>query len=321
MEERGVLDPEMKLGGLHLQKPANLAKGDTPVCSNTPQKPETPLEILGGGGQGGGGPANEIQMESNGQHYTGPLAGQEGGGGGSSLDQHGKTSPTSQRTAPTKNLTEKERPLDNHGENNLPTPQRSALTILMRKEARVGGKELKPDKKDRKKSAKEEPRDQAGMRRMMDKWIHGKDAVVVKVVEGRKTEVVEEQETAVQRARKLFEGATILPDKHEEWRKERKSKRKREQEQEDTDKEQNREVRRKECLGSVCKKPENNLKFNFTFRNPGDQEQGEQAEGEGQDPDQVEEEVGDAEHLLAHQPTAPRQLDSGRGLSLRNNIV
>ena len=82
------------------------------------------------------------------------------------------------------------------------------MTILMRKEARVGGKELKPDKKDRKKSAKEEPRDQAGMRRMMDKWIHGKDAVVVKVVEGRKTEVVEEQETAVQRARKLFSGET-----------------------------------------------------------------------------------------------------------------
>ena len=54
MEERGVLDPEMKLGGLHLQKPANLAKGDTPVCSNTPQKPETPLEILGGGVKGGG---------------------------------------------------------------------------------------------------------------------------------------------------------------------------------------------------------------------------------------------------------------------------
>ena len=119
----------------------------------------------------------------------------------------------------------------------------------------------------------------------------------------------------------MFEGATILPDKHEEWRKERKSKRKREQEQEDTDKEQNRGVRRKECLGSVCKKPENNLKFNFTFRNPGDQEQGEQAEGEGQDPDQVEEEVGDAKHLLAHQPTAPRQLDSGKGLSLRNNIA
>ena len=134
------------------------------------------------------------------------------------------------------------------------------MTILMRKEARIGGKELKPAKKDRKQSAKEEPRDQEGMRKMMDKWIQGKAAVVVKGVEGKRTEKVEKQETAVQRARKLFAGATILPDKHEEWRKERRSKRKREQEQEDTNKEQNRgrEVRRKECLGSVCKKPELN---------------------------------------------------------------